>query len=89
MKNSMLPLGFLPTGRDATVKDVLGGFGLRRKLTDLGLVRGRLIRVVQNDFAGPIIISVGDGRLALGRGMAQKVMVEELHGETGISNDPH
>ena len=87
MKNGMLPLGLLPAGQDATVRDVLGGFGLRRRLTDLGLVRGRLIRVVQNDFAGPIIVSVGDVRLVLGRGMAQKVVVEEVHGEGDTSNN--
>ncbi|NPV52732.1 MAG: ferrous iron transport protein A [Firmicutes bacterium] len=89
MENGALPLSFLPTGRDATIKDVLGGFGLRRKLTELGVVRGRLIRVVQNDFAGPIIISVGDGRLALGRGMAQKIIVEELNGKRAAFDDPN
>lgn len=87
MKSGMLPLGLLPARQGATERAVSDGFGLRRRLTDLGLVRGRLVRVVQNDFAGPIIVSVGDVRLALGRGMAQKVIVEEVHGEGDTCNN--
>ncbi|HCU57430.1 MAG TPA: hypothetical protein DF984_04255 [Anaerolineaceae bacterium] len=34
------------------------------------------LKVVQVDPHGPIILAVKDSRIALGRGMAQKVMVE-------------
>ena len=78
MSGSVLPLGFLQTGRDAVIKDFDGGRGLRQRLTEIGLVRGTRVRVVKNDMGGPLIVSIGEGRLAIGRGMALKIMVEEV-----------
>lgn len=74
--NSVLPLGFLRTGRDAVVSDLAGGRSLRQRLTDMGVVRGTRLKVVKNDMGGPLIISIGEGRLAVGRGMALRIMVE-------------
>ena len=49
---------------------------LRKRLADLGLNTGVSVRVVQNSFAGPLILAVReDARLAIGRGMARKIMV--------------
>jgi len=72
-----LPLAFLPAGRCAVVKEVVGGFGFRRRLAEMGLVKGAVVRVIRND-RGPLIIALGESRLALGFGMAQKVIVQEL-----------
>ncbi len=74
--NSVLPLGFLQTGRDAVVSDLAGGRSMRQRLTDIGVVRGTRVKVVKNDMGGPLIISIGEGRLAVGRGMALRIMVE-------------
>jgi len=73
----VLPLSFLPAGRRAVVKEVVGGFGFRRRLAEMGLVKGAVVRVIRND-RGPLIIALGEARLALGFGMAQKVIVQEL-----------
>ena len=48
-----------------------------KKLMEMGVNKGNVIEVVRND-AGPLIIKVGEMRLVLGRGMAQKVMVREV-----------
>jgi ferrous iron transport protein A len=72
-----MPLGFLQTGRDAVVKDFNGGQSLGQRLTEMGLFRGTRVRVVKNDMGGPLIISIGEGRLAIGRGMALRIMVVE------------
>jgi ferrous iron transport protein A len=49
---------------------------LRKRLADLGLNVGLNVRVVQNSFAGPLILAVReDSRLAIGRGMAQRILV--------------
>lgn len=74
--NGVLPLGFLQTGRDAVVSDLAGGRSMRQRLTDMGVVRGTKVKVVKNDVGGPLIISIGEGRLAVGRGIALKIMVE-------------
>ncbi|HHY98210.1 MAG TPA: ferrous iron transport protein A [Firmicutes bacterium] len=75
--NGVLPLVFLPIGRGGVVKEIIGGPGLRKRLADLGFARGAVVRVIQSD-RGPLIVALGDSRVALGYGMAQKVMVEEL-----------
>jgi len=42
----------------------------------MGLLPGVILRVVTNDTCGPFIVALGDTRLALGRGMAHRIMVE-------------
>ncbi|NNG67062.1 FeoA family protein [Caldanaerobacter subterraneus] len=73
----VLPLSMLPPGKKAVVVDMIGGEGIRRRLIDMGIVRGVEILVVKND-VGPLIVRVGEMRFALGFGMAQKILVEEL-----------
>lgn len=78
MYSGVLPLGFLQAGCDAVVRELKGGRNLCQRLLEMGLVRGASIRVVKNDMGGPLIISVGEGRLAVGRGMALNILVEQV-----------
>lgn len=77
MSGNVLPLGLLRAGCSAVVRDLHGARGLRQRLVDLGLIHGTKVGVVKNDEGSPLIISIGEGRLAIGRGMALKIMVEE------------
>jgi len=77
VSSTVLPLGFLRAGCSAVVRDCRDDRGLRQRLVDLGLIHGARVGVVKNDEGSPLIISVGEGRLAIGRGMALKIMVEE------------
>ncbi|AEM79218.1 FeoA family protein [Thermoanaerobacter wiegelii] len=72
----IVPLAMLPAGKNAVIVDVVGGESIRRRLTDMGLIRGAVIRVIKNDI-GPLIVALGESRMVLGFGMAQKIMVEE------------
>lgn len=74
--NHLLPLALLPAGEQALVKEIAGGCTLQQRLAAMGLVRGLTVRVVQNDFSGPLVVALGEGRLAIGRGMGQKILVE-------------
>ncbi|MGQ9512629.1 FeoA family protein, partial [Thermodesulfitimonas sp.] len=74
----LLPLGMLLPGEEGVIRDVGERGSLHSRLTALGLLPGQRIRVVQNQFCGPLIIAVGDGRLALGRGLAYKILVEQV-----------
>jgi len=78
MDGRVLPLSFLRAGQDAVIKNFNDGRGFCRRLTEMGLIRGTRVRVVRNDMGGPLIISAGDGRLAIGRGMAMRILVEEV-----------
>jgi ferrous iron transport protein A len=72
----MTPLSLAPAGEPVTIIDVRAGQRLRHRLADLGLIPGTVVKVVQSLGHGPVILAVGDSRLALGRGASHKVLVE-------------
>jgi Fe2+ transport system protein FeoA len=53
------------------------GWGFRKRLEDMGLTPGTKITVVKSaPFNGPLEVYVRDSRLAIGRGMAERIFVE-------------
>lgn len=53
------------------------GWGFEKRLADMGLTPGTKVTLVSAaPFHGPLEILVRGSRLALGRGMAQRVVVE-------------
>lgn len=74
----MMPLTLASVGENVRLVDIIGGQDLRKRLADLGFNQGMTLRIVQKDANGPLILAVKDSRMVLGRGMAQKVMVEIL-----------
>ncbi len=75
--NRLIPLGKVDPGKEVTVVLINAGRGLQSRLFSIGLVPGVTIKVLSNTHAGPIRISVKDTRLALGWGVAQKIIVSE------------
>jgi len=73
----MTPLSLLPKGTRAKIIQIDAGRGLEGRLKHMGLYQGEVIKVVQNT-EGPVVVAKGGMRLALGRGMSQKVLVEEI-----------
>ena len=63
-------------GKEVRLVDIVGGRGIRGKLFSMGLIPGTKITVINKAAAGPIILRARDSRLALGRGMANKIIVE-------------
>lgn len=77
--HSLTALSAVSAGQTVELVAIQGGRRLRKRLADLGLNTGRQVRVIQNHFAGPLILAVQqDGRLAIGRGMAHKISVRSL-----------
>lgn len=70
------PLSMVKEGRSVRIKRILSGWTFRKRLNDLGLYEGAMIKVIKNSFVGPVLIKVLDSRLILGRGEANKIMVE-------------
>ncbi|MCJ7729144.1 MAG: ferrous iron transport protein A [Sedimentisphaerales bacterium] len=62
-------------GEVVSIVGVAGGRGLRSRLTTMGLLPKTQIKVVRNGGSGPFVISIGNSRMALGRGVADKIMV--------------
>ena len=77
MSANLMPLSMLSIGEEAELVDVRGGRGLRKRLSALGLNPGMKVTVVQNTMRGPIVLGVMDSRIALGRGMAHKILVSK------------
>ncbi len=69
------PLSSIPGGEKVQVAQVIGGRALVRRLREMGISNGVEIEVAQNT-GGPVIIMLGNSRMALGQGMAGKIMVE-------------
>ncbi len=75
MNGNAMPLPLLRPGQTACVERVLAaGQGMVRKLSAMGIVRGVRVTVL-NTQPGPLLLRVGEGRYAIGRGMAQRILV--------------
>ena len=56
-----------------------GGQCIHRKLNVLGIREGQIVRVVSKQpMMGPLTVAIGNSQMTLGRGMAHKIIVEEL-----------
>ncbi len=69
-----IPLCDAPIGKPVVLTEINGGSRFNRRLVELGLTPGVHLKVMQ-DSGGPLIIAVRDSRIALGRGMAEKISV--------------
>ena len=74
---NILPLTMIVPGREVTLVSMAAGRGLRARLTDMGLSQGVKFKVIHSHKPGPCIILVGNTRLVLGYGMAQKILVRK------------
>jgi len=75
----MMNLMKAPNDKQLRIVGFSGGHELRRKLLSLGLHKNDIIELdTRSIFKGPILIKdlTTDTSLALGRGIAQKIMVE-------------
>jgi Fe2+ transport system protein FeoA len=71
-----MTLSMAAPGEEVYLVAVRGGWGIRRRLADMGLNPGERLRVIQSGRSGPMLVAVRGFRLALGRGMAHKIIVE-------------
>jgi len=72
-----IPLSMAGAGKILLVTGVKGGFGLQRRLADMGLTPGAKVMVLSGCHPGPLLIDIRGSRLGLGFGVAQKIMVKE------------
>ncbi|MCG3180594.1 MAG: hypothetical protein BIFFINMI_02956 [Phycisphaerae bacterium] len=71
-----MPLTLARAGQWVRVAAVSGGCGAAEHLADMGLLTGEQVQVVRPSAGGPVLIALKQGRVALGRGLAQKIMVQ-------------
>ncbi|OGB69159.1 MAG: hypothetical protein A2Y94_05930 [Caldithrix sp. RBG_13_44_9] len=69
----------IPAHTTVKIISVSGGKGSRRILAQLGMGIGSMIKIKRNaPFAGPLLIENHGASVAIGRGVAAKIMVEEI-----------
>ena len=78
MANQGMSLAMARPGELVTVTGIRAGRGLQRKLTDMGLTPGVQIRVINSGASGPVLIDLRETRIALGHGIAQKIVVNKI-----------
>lgn len=70
----MTPLSMAKTGETVTIRKITGKDEIRQHLAELGFVVGAAVTVV-SEIAGNLILQVKDSRVALDRGLANRIMI--------------
>ncbi len=77
--NEAVSLINLQEGERGTLSHAFGGFGLVRRLAEMGLTPGVEVRLIRKcPFRGPVQVEVRGVAVALGYGVATKVFVRPL-----------
>jgi Fur family ferric uptake transcriptional regulator len=77
-RSRQMPLTMAKAGERMVIREISGGASVRLRLLTMGLRQGDRIEVITNDGQGQLAIAVELKRYALGRGLAQKIVVESL-----------
>jgi len=73
-----ISLACLKAGHKGKISEVSGGRGIVNKLMNMGLYKGKeVIKISHMGLKGPVVIKAGRSILALGHGIAVKIIVEE------------
>ena len=72
-KSKSFPLAMASIGEKLRIVKLKGSDGTVRRLIGMGFVSGIEVQIVSNS-GGSVIVAIGDNRIGLGAGMAQKIM---------------
>jgi len=65
------------SGQKGVVASVHGGLGVTKRLDAMGIRPGvNLVKVAGQLFGGPVVVQVGNAQMAVGFGMAKKILVK-------------
>ncbi|RKY42126.1 MAG: hypothetical protein DRP80_07110 [Candidatus Omnitrophota bacterium] len=71
----MMPLSMVEEKRLVRIVRIIGGRGFVSRVMNMGINEGEIIKVLNNT-RGPLLISLGNSRIALGRGASFRIFVE-------------
>jgi ferrous iron transport protein A len=72
-----LPLSRMEAGQSGRIVEIQGGHGIVNRLNALNVRPGKRITKVNSMLMrGPVTIEVGNNRVAIGYGMAKRIIVE-------------
>ncbi len=73
-----MPLPLATIGQQVELASIEGGSGLVHRMAEMGLTPGVRFTVVTKGQPGPMIISLKDTRLVIGKGMVHRILVYPL-----------
>lgn len=76
-QSQVRPLSSIQTGGKARLVRVDAGRRLNSRLASMGFLPDVELTVVSNGHPGPLLVVIKDVKMALGRGMAHKIMVRQ------------
>jgi Fur family ferric uptake transcriptional regulator len=74
----LMPLIHAKQGERLEIKEFTGGATARIRLLSMGLRVGDKVDIITNLNQGQLVVAVGYNRYVLGRGLAQKILVEPV-----------
>lgn len=74
-KNEVIPLTMATPGKEVTLVAIDGGKGIRTRLYAMGITPGISLRILNNGARGPFLVAVRDCKIALGYGVAKKLLI--------------
>lgn len=77
-KNQAVPLSSVNPGTSVKLVKIDGGHSILHRLAEMGLTPGMTFTVMRSGRLGPSVIQLRGGRLVIGRGMVDRVMVRPL-----------
>jgi Fur family ferric uptake transcriptional regulator len=71
----VLPLPMVRPGERCVVKEIMGGRMAKLRLFAMGIRPGDELEVISDSLGDGLIVARGDTRIAIGKGIAQKILV--------------
>jgi Fe2+ transport system protein FeoA len=71
-----MPLIMAKPGERLRIKEFIGGHNSRMRLLSMGFRADDRIEVISNTGSGQLVVALDFNRYVLGRGLAQKIIVE-------------
>lgn len=79
IRRTATTLNHLANGQSATIVHISGGWGIRQRLSQVGLHIGDMVVLKKSaSLGGPILLSIDEADLALSKGMAAHIHVEPV-----------
>lgn len=76
----IMPLAQAKTGERLVIREISGGAGVKMRLLTMGLRKDDNIEVITNNGQGQLAVAADLKRYVLGRGLAEKILVEQADG---------
>lgn len=76
IQDTLQSLSLIKPGETVEIIDIASGIELWTRLESMGLFPECHAQVLTNYGQGPLLLSLGDNRIMVGRGMAEKIIVK-------------